>query len=270
MRRPGGDPGHQAERAAERHRRRPPSPVGRDAVEEQHDLGPFAQHGQPDRKAPAPTAAARRSRTSRPRRLAAIAISRPCRVIQILCQPSISTAAKQDRGVEHLLAHPLRPSQRSSAAPAATSAPQPSRPAMPPPIQAPRCAMPRLAASTMPTISAASSTSRKTMIAVASIAALPYFATRKPRVARMEIVEELVAAGLQRADIDASRSRPAGSTFSRCSACALELRRRLVCSFLIDQLDLDPGRNRHLGRHEPVIADRDRHLRLWAAGRERR
>src|SRR5260370_16825175 len=56
---------------------------------------------------------------------------------------------------------------------------------------------------TRPTTCAASSTTRKTMIAVANIASAYH---QKASARRAEIVEELVTAGLERADEDAGRA----------------------------------------------------------------
>src|ERR1700731_3259966 len=96
------------------------------------------------------------------------------------------------------------PSAVAAIVPAAAATPSaPSTPpATPPPTQTPRRAAPWLAAMTMPTISAASSTSRKTMIAVASIGLCLFHHKATTRRA-VEVVKEFVGAGIERADKDA-------------------------------------------------------------------
>src|SRR5437762_11619910 len=125
--------------------------------------------------------------------------------------------------------------------------------AIPPPTQKSRRATPRLAAMTMPTISAASSTSRKTMIAVASIGRL--FGYEDAARGAVEIVEELVAAGGERPDKNADRrARP--DHFLAMQRAALEFG-RLGLLVLDRQLDLDPRRDRHLGGLELVVAQQN-------------
>src|SRR4051794_25682658 len=74
-------------------------------------------------------------------------------------------------------------------------------PATPPLIHQPRCATPRVTARTIPTIRPASKTSRNTMISAASTI-IPLFHDQSTAVALVEVVEEFISAGLQRADAD--------------------------------------------------------------------
>src|ERR1051325_10863926 len=140
---------------------------------------------------------------------------------------------------------------------AATITAHPPPPAMPPLTHAPRPRMPRLAAMTMPTISAASSTSRKTMIAVASMRGLLHH--DDAAVLRIEVVKELVAAGVQRADIEADRAAGRDHLLAP-HLMAFEFGRgRLLVADL--QLHLGAGRHRDFGRHKLPVPDRDRHRR---------
>src|SRR6266550_334888 len=151
-----------------------------------------------------------------------------------------------------------------SAKPAMTTAPK-APPAMPPPTQRLRFGTPWVAAMTMPTIRAASSTSRKTMIAVASTP--PLLLHDDDAAGRgMEIVKEHVAPALQRADIDADRASRRYHLFTM-QRRALELGRD--CLLVADrQFHLGAGRNFHLGRHKSVILDRNRDRAGIRRGRE--
>src|SRR5437762_14324690 len=120
----------------------------------------------------------------------------------MLCQPSIATAANRIAALKISCPRPATAAARVSANPATTIAPS-APPAIPPPTHPPRPGTPWLAAMTMPTISAASSPSRKTMIAVASIGSAHH---QKAPARRVEIIEKLVAPGLQRSDEDAGRA----------------------------------------------------------------
>src|SRR5438105_11097942 len=73
---------------------------------------------------------------------------------------------------------------------------------MPPAIQRPRPAIASVATSTMPTISPASRTSRKTIRAAASMASVSGFGRGHPALGglRVELAHEAVGPGLQRAD----------------------------------------------------------------------
>src|SRR5437660_3439658 len=82
----------------------------------------------------------------------------------------------------------------------------------------------------------------------------------------MEIVKELVAPALQRADIDADRTSRRYDLFTM-QRRALELGRDglLVAD---RQFHLGAGRNFHLGRHKSVILDRNRDRTGIGRGRE--
>src|SRR5947208_7063725 len=142
-----------------------------------------------------------------------------------------------------------------SAKPATTMAPK-MPPAIPLPIQKPRLGTPWLAAMTMPTISAASSTSRNTMIAVASTRPLLLNDEDAAR-GGMEIVEKLVASGFERADENAGCFARRDDLLAM-QRVALEFgsNRLLIAD---DQLDLGIRPDLHFARHELVIPDRDRH-----------
>src|SRR5690242_16245300 len=99
-----------------------------------------------------------------------------------------------------------RPSSQSPSCPASkasTTAPSAPRPT-PAPSQRERPASPRVAAAMMPTNSAASSDSRKTINAVANIAAAPGLLGDHGALRRLLVVlaEEGIAAAVQRADVD--------------------------------------------------------------------
>src|SRR5579885_1960360 len=196
------------------------------------------------------------SRTAPPSRAAEAASSRPCRLIHTLCQPSMTTAANRIAASNNSWPIPATARLIAPAPPATAAAPS-TPPAMPSETQRPRPGAPRLAAMTMPTTSAASSTSRSTMIAVGNMRRALYFdddAAGLP----VEIVEELVAPGIERADEDAGLA-PGRNDLFAVQHRALELAggRLLVAH---NQLDLDPGRHRHLGRDPLVISQHDRHL----------
>src|SRR6266404_163938 len=90
-----------------------------------------------------------------------------------------------------------------SAAKRATTPAATTPPAKPQETQNPRRGAPVLAARTMPTISAASSTSRNTMIAAPSIWTILLFHNDvTTRSGRVEVAEKFVPPGLERADID--------------------------------------------------------------------
>src|ERR1700733_12626076 len=133
-------------------------------------------------------------------RVDSAASSRPCRVIQILCQPSMQTAANRMLALNSSCPTPWTASAISLAKPATTIAPNKPAP-QPPVIHNPRRGTPRVAARMMPTISPASSTSRKTMIRVASIESF-LFHNQMTAIFGMEVVEELVDTRVKRADED--------------------------------------------------------------------
>src|ERR1700730_1839035 len=127
------------------------------------------------------------------------ASSRPCRAIHTLCEVSIATATRRIAALNNSWPKPSTAAESEAATSASRHAPS-TPAAAPPPIHQPRPAMPAVTAMTMPTISPASKTSRKTMRSAASTASLFYH----KRAARllMEVVEELVAPGRERAHLD--------------------------------------------------------------------
>src|SRR5262245_14871217 len=158
-------------------------------------------------------------------------------------------------------------------APAATMPASSSPPAMPPPTQRPRPTMPLVAAMTMPTTSEASSISRLTMIAAASMGSRPLLLHDDGALGAVlvELADELVAARVERPDRDGGGSA-AGDHLLDVERVALEfLRRRIAVGD--DQLDLLAGRHRNLRRVEAVILDRQRDLvisgKRCAAGDEK-
>src|SRR3954451_7641273 len=116
--------------------------------------------------------------------------------------------------------------------------------------------MPRLVARAMPAISAASRTSRKSMIAVASIAAVSYFpmallCDQKAAIVRLKIIKELVPSRLQRADID----RPGRARRDHLLAAqrmAFEFSRALLL-VLDRQFDFRPGGHLNFSRRKPAV-----------------
>src|SRR6185437_421038 len=149
------------------------------------------------------------------------------------------------------------PDNASEIAPAnSASTAAPSTPTtMPPAIQPPRRAMPWVAASTMPTISPASSTSRKTMSSLASMGSVLLLGGGHGAGGGVGVilVEELVSARLQRPGLHADLA--AGhNDLLHPKIAALELGRRVV---LVGDLDSEPlaRRHRHLGGVEPMILE---------------
>ena len=113
------------------------------------------------------------------------------------------TAANRMVALKSSCPIPAIASAISAANPATMQAPStPS--AMPPVIQSPRPRVPLLAASTMLTISEASRTSRKTMMATAIMKAVPPLLRDQLSLRRLlvEVAEELVGAGVEGADDD--------------------------------------------------------------------
>src|SRR6185437_11335032 len=108
------------------------------------------------------------AKTSLPTSPASIASSRPWRPIQILCQPSMQTAVNSTAASNSSCPLPCSAPEISLAKAATSIAPRMPA-AMPVATQRPRPLTPSLAASTTPTMSDASRTSRKTMMAVASM-----------------------------------------------------------------------------------------------------
>ena len=103
--------------------------------------------------------------------------TRPWRDIQTLCQPSMATAVSRMPALKTSWPMPESAPAITSAKPATTQAPA-TPAAMPPATHIARRGTARVAAQAMPMMSEASRTSRKTMIALPSMAA--YFATSRP------------------------------------------------------------------------------------------
>src|SRR5882757_5910231 len=126
-------------------------------------------------------------------------------------------------------------------------------PATPPLIHRPRCGTERVTAITMPTTRPASNTSRKTMIRAASTATS--FHHECAAIGLIEIVEEFVFAGLERADAhDALAIR--GDHLFGLELLALEFHRGGVA---IGDADHDAGVRRRLdlGRLELLVLHGD-------------
>src|SRR5262249_44788195 len=143
------------------------------------------------------------------------------------------------------------------AAKAATS-PAPTRPpAMPQETHRPRPGAPLLAASTMPTIRAASRTSRKTMMAVPSIAGFHLlYDDVTARGLWVEVTEKLVTPWLQRADIDGDLLA-AGHHFFPPQLGAFEF---FWCWIVVldDQRNFLAGRDLNFGWLKPMVLYDDR------------
>src|ERR1700722_4649422 len=141
---------------------------------------------------------ARPALMSEPSSLSCVASSRPWSAIHKWCQPSIRTAASMTAALKISWPWPDRALESAPANRASTLAPR-APATTPAPIQRVRPAMPSVAANTMPTISPASSTSRKTMSRLASMSA-PSHAEHALGQRRIIVAEESVDAGLQRPD----------------------------------------------------------------------
>src|ERR1700730_14345851 len=130
-----------------------------------------------------------------------LASSRPWLAIHRLCQPSITTATARTAALNTSCPRPASESDSAPAKPASREAPTTPAPT-PAAMKMPRRGPPRGAASTMPTINPASSTSRNTMIRLANIVLVLRLARDGGHRAfgriRMIVVEEFVDAGLQR------------------------------------------------------------------------
>src|SRR5947207_15218755 len=137
------------------------------------------------------------------------AISRPWPAIHKLCQPSITAARSRIEAVNTSCPLPASASDRAPANKARSAAPITPAP-MPHAMKVPRWTIPRVAASTMLTISPASNTSRKTMIRLASTESFLHLllgcGDRTGRRIGMIIVEKFVRSGLQRPHHDADRA----------------------------------------------------------------
>src|SRR5262249_31539781 len=153
-----------------------------------------------------------------------------------LCQASISTAMPSTVALKSSWPTPSAIAAMRSV-PSATT-PAPRIPATTPPTShTVRPGMLRVAAATMPTISAASSTSRKTMIAVASMADFLLLHDHGALGGLLVVLaDEGIAAGLEGPDED-RRGRLAGDHLFAIERVALEFLWRRV-AVLDDELDL--------------------------------
>src|SRR5579863_6764042 len=134
------------------------------------------------------------------------ASSRPCRDIQTLCQPSISTAKPRMAALNSSC--PLPPNSCDKAPANSATMQAPSTPATTPPaIQRPRPATPDVTAMTMPTISPASKTSRNTIRSDGSTGTShcsfgdSFYGQISLRLA-VEVVEEIISTWLQRPHVN--------------------------------------------------------------------
>ena len=109
------------------------------------------------------------STTDRPIAFISCAIWRPWLAIQVMWMPSMNTATSRIAALNSSWPTPEK-AVDSAPANAATRAAPPIPAAMPAAIQRPRPSTPSVAASTIPMMRPASSTSRNTMISVASMA----------------------------------------------------------------------------------------------------
>src|SRR5689334_1226607 len=135
------------------------------------------------------------SRTAPPIFLALAASSRPCDDIQMLCHASITTAMPRIDALKSSCPIPSA-SREMNSAPPATSIDPTTPAAMPAAIQRERPGMPRVAAPMMPTIRAASRTSRKTTRAVPNMSLLGDDHALGGLL--IELADELVLARLER------------------------------------------------------------------------
>src|SRR4051812_28009123 len=168
------------------------------------------------------------------------------------CHSSIASATESTAIL--IMSWPMPSNQLLTWGAIAASTSAPSTPiATPAPSHRPRPRRPRVAAATMPTKSAASSDSRKTIRAAVNMGCLACGLFRDHRALRgllVELTVERVAAGLERADED-RRLLPAGDHFLALEAVALELFRRAVL-VVDDELDLLARLDLHFGGFELV------------------
>src|ERR1700682_3571438 len=147
--------------------------------------------------------------------------------IQMLCHASIATAIPRIDALKSSCPIPCASCEIAPAPPATSS--EPTRPApMPAPIHRPRAGMPRVAAATMPMMSAASRTSRKTMRAVPNMAL--FRDDHAVGGLLVEFADELVFAGFQRAHVD-RRLRLAGDHLLDLERAAFEFLGRRILVF---------------------------------------
>src|SRR5512141_2559336 len=196
-------------------------------------------------------------RTAFPTDLGGAAISRPWVAIQMLCQPSISTAMPRMAALNSSCPAPSAISAMVSVRPATTREPASPTPT-PTASQRLRPDRPRVAAAMMPMSRAASRVSLKTMMADPNMCLL-----RHDHAARGLLVEfavERVFAGRERADVDRCLAI-AGDQFFAVELVAFELFR---CAVLVadHQLDLLAGRHLQLGRSEAMVLDRQAEFQI--------
>src|SRR6185437_6535587 len=192
------------------------------------------------------------AKTSLPTSPASIASSRPWRPIQILCQPSMQTAVNSTAASNSSCPLPCSAPEISLAKAATSIAPRMPA-AMPVATQRPRPLTPSLAASTTPTMSA-----------VASM--MPsLFLHHDVALGRrgMEVAEETIAAGIERADINGDLAM-AGHDFLAVERMALELLGRGI-EVLDQEAHLHSRRDGHLGGLEAMVLDGDRDRRVLGA-----
>src|SRR5215469_6388185 len=174
----------------------------------------------------------------------------------MLCQPSMPTARARITAFNSSWPMPAAAAAISAANRATMPAPT-TPPARPTDIHKPRRGAPVLAASTMPTISAASNTSRKTMMAAPSIVDRPLSRNNVAACGlRVEIPEELVFARFQRADINGDLVATGHHFFTTQLGALKFLRCRIVV--LDDQRDLLAGWDLNFSRMELVVLDLER------------
>src|SRR6185312_6421038 len=198
------------------------------------------------------------------------AISRPCRAIQALCHISMTTAIASTAALNSSWPEPWKASEITPAKAATMAAPA-RPPPMPMAIQRPRPPTPCVAASTMPTMRPASSTSRKTMINAPSMSGYSEFRLFRDdhalRGVFVILADERVLAGLERADAHDALA-VADDDLLDLERVALEFLRRRVIVDDGDGMAL-AGRDLELGRGELVVLDRQREVvRLRKGGGE--
>src|SRR5512135_1535594 len=192
---------------------------------------------------------------SPPTARALAASSAPCDDIQMLCQASISTAMPSTMALNSSWPMPLANEPMTSVKAATT--PAPANPASSPAMsQRLLPGMLCVAAATMPMMSAASSTSRKTIMAVPNMVCLLLRDDRALRGRRVEFAHEGVASCIQRPDVERCAAMP-GNDLLAVQRKAVEFFR---CGILVlyQQLDLLAGGDDQFGRLETMLLDNQR------------
>src|SRR6185503_10354398 len=192
---------------------------------------------------------------SRPRLRMTSPSSRPWALIHTLCQASMATAASSTAALNSSWPRPSRAAAMRPAKAATTQAPATPR-TMPPRIQRPRPSAPRLAPITTAMMSAASSTSRKTMMAEPSTVR-PFLPGDQLAFGGGFVVlaHEFVDPGLERPHPD-RRLAVAGDHLLAVELVTFELfgRRVLVVH---DKLHFLAGGYRDFGRREAMVFDNE-------------